>query len=168
MTLIIRSEAPADHLAITAVTVAAFQDAPHTDHNEQFIVAALREAGALTLSLVAEVDTAVVGHVAVSPVSIGSGADGWFGVGPVSVTPSWQGKGVGSQLMRHARDMLTAKGASGWVVLGDPSYYQRFGFKNEPGLVLLGVPPEYFMAASFGRTLPSGIVAYHSAFEATL
>ena len=166
MTLSIRSEAPTDYLAITAVTEAAFLDAPHTDHNEQFIVAALRDAEALTISLVAEVDSAVVGHVAISPVSVANATDGWFGAGPGSVIPLWQGKGIGSQLMRQALDMLTAQGASGCVVLGDPSYYKRFGFQNEPGLVLPGVHPEYFMAVSFGRALPSGVVAYHPAFEA--
>lgn len=165
-TMIIRSEDPTDYLAITAVTEAAFLNAPHTDHNEQFIVTALRKAEALTISLVAEVDAVLVGHVAISPVSVGGATNGWFGLGPMSVIPMWQGKGIGSMLMRKALDMLTAQGASGCVVLGNPTYYKRFGFQNEPGLVLPGVPPEYFMAISFGRTLPSGVVAYNPAFEA--
>lgn len=166
MTLIIRSETPTDHAAIEAVTVAAFLDAPHTDHNEQFIVAALRAAEALTLSIVAEVDAVVVGHVAVSPVSISGGVDRWFGIGPVSVIPRLHGRGIGTQLMRQALDELKKQGAAGCVVLGDPAYYKRFGFQNESGLVLPGVPPEYFMAVSFERTLPSGVVTYHSAFKA--
>lgn len=164
---ILRSEMPADLAAIEAVTEAAFRDAPHSDHNEPFILAALRDAGALTLSLVAEMDGVVVGHVAASPVSISGGAEAWFGVGPVSVAPAMQGRGIGSRLMREALKPLSERGASGCVVLGDPSYYRRFGFRNEPSLVLPGVPPEYFMAVSFGPTLPSGVVTYHRAFGTT-
>lgn len=163
--LIIRSEVPKDSNAIEAVTVAAFLDAPHTDHNEQHIVAALRNAGALTVSLVAEIDDALVGHVAVSPVSISDGADNWFGLGPISVHPDRQAQGIGSRLMREALRQLAEQGASGCVVLGEPSYYQRFGFKNVPDLVLPEVPPEYFMALAFGSTMPRGTVSYHQAFS---
>lgn len=162
--LIIRSETPEDVAVIEAVTESAFFDAPHTNHKEQFILAALRDAGALTVSLVAEMDGSIVGNVAISPVSISDGASGWFGVGPVSVIPKLQGRGIGSQLMREALARLSKQGASGCVVLGDPSYYQRFGFKNEAGLVLPDVPPEYFMAMSFGQPLQTGTVTYHQAF----
>ncbi|WP_061303193.1 GNAT family N-acetyltransferase [Achromobacter piechaudii] len=163
--LILRSEAPADVAAIHAVTEAAFLDAPHTSHNEQFILAALREAGALTVSLVAEMEGSVVGNVAASPVSISDGTSGWFGIGPVSVIPKLQGRGIGSQLIRKALARLSDLGASGCVVLGEPSYYKRFGFMNEATLVLPDVPPEYFMAMSFGQPLPSGTVTYHQAFS---
>lgn len=162
--LIIRSEVPKDSSAIEAVTAAAFLDAPHTDHNEQHIVAALRNAGALTVSLVAEIDGALVGHVAVSPVSISDGADNWFGLGPISVHPDRQAQGIGSRLMREALRQLTERAASGCVVLGEPSYYQRFGFKNVLDLVLPDVPPEYFMALAFGSAMPRGTVTYHQAF----
>ncbi len=163
----IRPERPADHAAIASVTAAAFLDAPHSGHNEQFIVAALRDAGVLHLSFVAEVDAAVAGHIAVSPVSIAGGSVGWFGIGPVSVIPALQGRGMGSKLVHQALDALRDQGASGCVVLGDPLYYARFGFKNEPGLLLPGVPPEYLMVVSFGPAVPVGVVTYHHAFMAT-
>ncbi|WP_182344414.1 GNAT family N-acetyltransferase [Comamonas koreensis] len=166
-TLIIRPEVPEDVAAIETVTAAAFLYAPHTDHNEQFILAGLRDAGALTVSLVAEMDGSIVGNVAMSPVSISDGTEGWFGVGPVSVIPKLQGHGIGSQLMRAALQRLSEQGASGCVVLGDPSYYQRFGFTNEASLVLPDVPPEYFMALSFTQQRPIGTVAYHQAFSLT-
>lgn len=162
--LIIRSEAPEDVAAIEAVTESAFRHAPHTDHNEQFILAALRDAGALSVSLVAEMDGVIVGNVILSPVSISSGAAGWFGVGPLSVIPELQGRGIGSQLMREALARLSEQGALGCVVLGDLSYYKRFGFANEAGLVLPDVPPEYFMALSFGQPMSTGTVTYHRAF----
>lgn len=163
--LIIRSETLADLADIEAVTEAAFRGAPHTSHNEQVILAALRDVGALSVSLVAEQDGSIIGHVAVSPVSIFDRASGWFGIGPISVTPKRQGRGIGSQLMRETLARLSEQGASGCVVLGDPSYYQRFGFKPEATLVLPGVPPEYFMAMSFGQALPVGTVTYHPAFS---
>ncbi|WP_338066162.1 N-acetyltransferase [Billgrantia endophytica] len=163
----LRPETPADTDAIERVTVAAFLDAPHTDHNEQHIVRALREAGALSLSLVAEQDGEVVGHVAVSPVTLSDGTPGWFGLGPISVIPARQGQGIGSALVREALERLRASGASGCVVLGEPGYYGRFGFRTVPGLTLPGLPEEYFMALSFDHELPNGQVAYHAAFDAT-
>ncbi|MFX5839845.1 N-acetyltransferase, partial [Acinetobacter baumannii] len=81
----IRFEIPEDVVRIHALTAAAFLNAPHTDHTEQFVVDALRSANALTISLVAEEGGEIVGHVAVSPVSISDGSSGWFGLGPISV-----------------------------------------------------------------------------------
>jgi putative acetyltransferase len=162
----IRPETPADAAAIEDVTVAAFLHEPHADHTEQLVVAALRAAGALSISLVAEVDGAVVGHVAVSPVSISDGSTGWFGLGPISVHPEFQGRGIGTRLMQEALRLLREWRAAGCVVLGDPGYYSRFGFKPEASLVLPDVPPEYFQAVSFGPSLPRGVVTYHAAFGA--
>ncbi len=174
--LIIREENPNDILAIEAVVAKAFLDAPHTDHTEQFIVNGLRKAGVLTISLVAESaaekDDQVIGHVAISPVTISAriGADNterWYGLGPIAVLPEHQGLGIGSKLMVAALDRLRRSGASGCVLLGDPIYYQRFGFKPVSSLVLPDVPPEYFQALSFGDSFPSGTVAYHEAFNTT-
>lgn len=162
----IRSELPSDAAAIEAVTVAAFKNAAHTDHTEQFIVRELRNAGALSVSLVAEDGGAVIGHVAVSPVTISSGAAGWYGLGPISVEPQRQDSGVGTQLMQAALSELRSSGASGCVVLGEPGYYSRFGFVACPELILPDVPPEYFQAMSFNGALPAGTVSYHAAFAA--
>jgi putative acetyltransferase len=161
---IIRLEAPSDVAAIHAVTAEAFLHAPHTDHTEQFIVDALRRAGALSISLVAEIGSAVVGHVAVSPVSMSDGSIGWFGLGPISVSPDRQRQGIGTLLMQGALRILRERGAAGCVVLGAPSYYSRFGFRPGPDLVLPDVPPEYFQAVSFGPSRPRGVVTYHAAF----
>jgi putative acetyltransferase len=161
----VRDETPADVQGIQLLTTAAFLHAPHTSHTEQHIVSALRRAGALTVSLVAEAEGVLLGHVAVSPVSISDGAAGWFGLGPLSVIPRQQRRGVGSRLMREALRVLRARGACGCVVLGEPDYYGRFGFLAVPDLVLPGVPPEYFQAVSFGASRPRGTVTYHAAFE---
>lgn len=168
MSLKVRNEIPTDVAAIEAVTVAAFLNAPHTAHTEQFIIKALRKAGKLTISLVAEVGGDVVGHVAVSPVSISDGASGWYGLGPISVAPSYQGKGIGSLLMQEALRSLRERKASGCVVLGEPRYYGRFGFCSEPSLVLPDVPQEYFQVISFEGRIPRGIVSYDASFNAVI
>jgi putative acetyltransferase len=162
----IRSETPGDAGAIGDVTIAAFAEAEHAGHTEQFIVAALREAAALTISLVAEQDGCIVGHVAVSPVTISDGAENWYGLGPISVLPEFQGQGIGSQLMRHALAVLDEIGAAGCVLLGDPGYYNRFGFRVLDGLVYPGPPVEYFMALSLDGSTAQGEVSYHAAFDA--
>lgn len=165
-TMQIRAELPTDAQAIEQVTILAFRHAPHSDHTEQFIVRALRAAGALALSLVAEIDGLVVGHVAVSPVTISDGSQHWFGLGPISVLPDKQQQGIGSALMQAAISALRAQSAQGCVLLGDPGYYRRFGFRAVPGLVLPGVPAEYFQALSLAGPPPQGEVSYHSAFSA--
>lgn len=165
MSLKIRRENPADVAAIDALTVAAFLDAPHASHTEHLIINALREAGQLSLSLVAEDDGAIKGHAVLSPVFISDGTPGWFGLGPVSVMPGYQGQGIGSQLVRQALDELRNLGTAGCVVLGDPAYYERFGFQRKSELVLAEVPPQYFQAVSFGDSSPAGTVLYHEVFN---
>ncbi len=166
MKIVIRKETQADIAGIDAVTIDAFQNAPHTSHTEQYIVGALRKAGKLTLSLVAETGGKLIGHVAVSPVFISDGSANWFGLGPISVAPDHQRRGVGSGLMREALRILRAQGAAGCVLLGEPEYYSRFGFQVDPDLVLADVPPGYFQAISFGSSRPRGSVMYHEAFNA--
>jgi putative acetyltransferase len=162
----VRTETPADADAIATVTAAAFRAAPHSDHSEQHIIAALRSSGQLTVSLVAEAHGLVIGHVALSPVAISDGSAGWFGLGPLAVLPSHQGRGIGSRLTRAALSALRARGARGCVVLGEPEYYGRFGFRAEPDLILSGVPPHYFQALALAGPPPRGAVTYHAAFTA--
>lgn len=160
----IRNEQAGDAPAIHLVTKRAFAMAEHSDGSEPGIVDALRAAGALTLSLVAEEAGAVVGHVAFSPVRIGAASSGWFGLGPVSVSPERQDQGVGTALIRQGLDMLRAEGTAGCVVLGEPGYYTRFGFRAHSDVVFEGVTPEYFMTLAFGSNQPLGKVTYHAAF----
>lgn len=169
MTLAIRPEAPADIDAIDRVTRAAFLNHPHSRQTEQFIVLALRAAGALSVSLVAEEDGQLVGHVAFSPVRIDAGGRetaGWYGVGPLSVAPARQRQGIGSALMRAGLDRLRALGAQGCVLVGEPVYYRRFGFAADPALTLAEVPPQYFQALVLGAPA-RGAVTFHPAFAAT-
>ena len=164
MNVAIRPEKAGDAEIIGAITEAAFSASAYGHNGEAQIVSALREADALSLSLVAETAEMVIGHVAVSPVRISDGAQGWHGLGPISVLPNYQYKGVGSLLMRAALDELKLSGASGCILVGDPKYYGRFGFNNVPDLVYPGVPAEYFQALKFRGSFPVGTVSYHDAF----
>ena len=166
MHMTISNEQSQDIEAISRLTEAAFRNEEYSSHTEHFIVNALRRTGQLSISLVAAEHDEILGHVAISPVSISSGVTGWYGLGPISVRPDRQGKGIGSALMRAALQQLRQQGAAGCVVLGDPAYYGRFGFKAHPGLELPDVPPEYFQALSFTGELPVGVVKYAAAFDA--
>ena len=86
----IRDERPSDIASIAYVTEAAFTTLEVSNHTEQFIVNALRAAGALSISLVAETDGNVIGHIAFSPVTMSDGTSDWYGLGPVSVLPASQ------------------------------------------------------------------------------
>ena len=164
--IVIRSETSADVNAIAEVTVAAFKTLAISNQTEHFIVAALRAAQALTLSLVAEVDGRVVGHIAFSPLTISDGSSNWYGLGPVSVLPECQRSGIGSALIREGISRLKDLGAGGCCLVGHPEYYTRFGFQNVPGLEHEGVPAEVFFAFSFDGHIPQGVVEFHPGFAA--
>jgi len=163
--LLIRSENPADHASIRHVIEQAFQKQPYSSHNEQDIVDVLRKAHALTFSLVAILNEKIVGHIAISPVHISSGVQGWYGLGPVAVLPEWQLQGIGSALIQSALSQLKMAGAKGCVVLGDPDFYAQFGFKAVPELILEHVPAHYFQALAFDENFQKGTVSYHQSFN---
>ncbi|AWC22449.1 putative acetyltransferase [Aminobacter sp. MSH1] len=163
----IRAERPEDVDTIRSLTRAAFADAPHSSQTEAAIVDALRDAGALTLSLVAEDDGEILGHVAFSPVTIGGKDLGWYGLGPVSVWPDRQGRGTGQSLIRHGLEALRQLGAKGCVLVGDPAYYSRFAFVADPDLTYGDIPSEYVQRLAFCDEVPSGEVAFHEGFDAS-
>ena len=164
--VVIRDEVDSDIAAITEVTIAAFEALEISNQTEQYIIEALRAAKALTVSLVAEVDGRVVGHIAFSPVTISDGSRNWYGLGPVSVLPDYQRKGVGQALIWEGLSRLKKLNAQGCCLVGHPGYYSRFGFTNIPGLVHEGVPQEAFFALSFVGDTPQGNVMFHESFKA--
>lgn len=163
----IRPETPSDIEVISQVTKAAFEDHPISRHTEQHIVQALRNANALTLSLVAEVDGQVVGHIAFSPVTISDSTPNWYGIGPVSVLPQFQRRGIGKSLIQEGLSMIKRAGGAGCVLVGDPIYYGRFGFRNIAALIHEGVPQEVFLGLPFDERIPRGSVVFHEGFRAT-
>ncbi len=164
--MIIRKEMISDLEAITEVTIAAFKTLPISNHTEQFIINALRAANALTISLVAEINGKVVGHIAFSPVTISDGSIGWYGLGPISVLPEYQKQGIGQSLINEGLSILKDLGGQGCALVGDPNYYKRFGFRNYPELIHEGVPQEVFFALPFTENVPQGIVIFHDGFLA--
>lgn len=159
-----RLEQPADIDAIRELTRAAFAGHPYSQGTEPLIIDALREAGALDLSLVAELDGRVVGHIAFSPAAIGAVAAGWFVVGPFSVLPELQGQGIGRTLLEQSLVIMRERDARGCVLVGDPGFYGRFGFSDCSQATWPGVPAEYLLGLPFGSEQPVGEIAYHPAF----
>lgn len=161
----LRPERREDAAPIFSLTEAAFRDMPFSDGDEPGLVDRLRADGDLTLSLVAEDASGIVGHIAFSPVTISDGSAGWYGLGPISVRPERQGERIGSALMKRGLADMRALGARGVVLLGDPNYYARFGFEHDPKLRYPGPPAEYFQRLVLEGPMPSGEVAYARAFS---
>ena len=164
--LLIRDEKSTDHRAISEVTIAAFEGMDISSHTEHLIIEALRAAKALSVSLVAEVGGRVVGHIAFSPVTMSDGTKGWYGLGPVSVHPDFQRKGIGKALIREGLSRVKEQKAKGCCLVGHPQYYRQFGFENVAGLIHEGVPAEVFFVLSFGGSIPQGHVVFHEGFKA--
>ncbi|MCP1912711.1 putative N-acetyltransferase YhbS [Bradyrhizobium elkanii] len=164
----IKDERPEDAAAISRITAAAFATAPHSSGTEARIVEALRQADALTISLVAVSDDgSIFGHVAFSPVRIEGVVGRWYGLGPVSVAPDLQRQGTGGALICAGLARLAAMNADGCVLLGDPAYYSRFGFVSDPALTYGGEPSPYFQRLVLKGDPPKGDVKYHAAFDMT-
>ncbi|MBN9523740.1 N-acetyltransferase [bacterium] len=160
--LVIRPERPADAGAIHAVVAAAFP----TDAEAQ-LVKVLRDAGRLTISLVADDGGEVVGHVAFSPVTV-DGVGGGLGLAPLAVIPERRGEGIGGRLVREGLEAARAAGAAFAVVLGESVYYSRFGF--EPA-ARHGLTDEYgggdaFQVVALGGVPGRGLVKYAPEFAA--
>ncbi len=165
--MILREETTADIDAITEVTMAAFKTLPVSHQTEQFIIKALRSAGALTISRVAVIDDRVVGHIVFSPVVMSDGTKDWYGLGPISVLPECQKQGIGKALVNQGLSLLKNMGGQGCALVGDPDYYKRLGFKNFPGLVHEGIPQDLFLVLPFNEKVPQGTIEFHDSFLAT-
>ncbi len=125
----IRNEEPGDLEAVRVVNRAAFSGEVEAD-----LVARLWADGDAVFGLVAEVDGRVIGHILFSrlPIEMASGdAIDAAALAPLAVLPSWQGRGIGSALMRQGLDVCGGRGVPAVIVLGDPGYYTRFGFSTE-------------------------------------
>ena len=122
----IRHETPSDREAVFRVEAAAFGE-----DTEARLVDQLRDNGHSLLSLVADEDGEVVGHIMFSPMTIQSQTGSWQAVclAPVAVVPSRQKQGIGGLLVRSGLDELKKAGHGVVVLLGHPTYYPRFGFR---------------------------------------
>jgi putative acetyltransferase len=160
-------ERPGDASQIGQITTAAFAPMPFSEGDEARVIDALRDAGALSISLVAiTAEGELVGHIAFSPVRIDGQPGDWYGLGPVSVAPRIQRQGVGRALIADGLDRLRALRAAGCVLLGDPEYYRRFGFLSDPTLTYRGRPNRYFQRLVLNGPPAKGDASFHSAFDA--
>lgn len=159
----IRSERATDAGTIGSLITDAFRTAAHADGTEADIVAKLRATGGLALSLVAEAGGEIVGHVAASDASVG-GETGWSVIGPLAVLEAYRRRGIGAGLMEEAIARLDARPAQGIVLVGDPAYYGRFGFRAAADIVWPGIPPQYVLALPLASTAGWGTVVCHPAF----
>ena len=163
----IRNQKDNEHQQISNVIEQAFVGHPFSDNKEHFIVDNLRKGDALTVSLVAVEDNDIVGHIAFSKVLVDGQEMQCYGLAPVTVLPSKQGQGIGKALIEAGLEKIKSIGGRTVVLLGEPEYYQRFGFRNYAELILEGVPAEYFMALNLNGDNVSecGVVTYHPAFS---
>jgi putative acetyltransferase len=166
MDVVIRPERTDDHAAIHDVTQRAFAPMPFAEGDEQDLIARLRDAGALALSLVAEKNGVVVGQVTFSPAFAADGTPGWYALGPVAVVPDLKHQGIGSQLILTGIDWLNEQGAAGCALVGNPDYYNRFGFRPFPALTPSGEPAEYFQILPLAVSEPRSVVGFHPLFHA--
>jgi len=162
--IIIRPETPADIAAIRDVTDRAFAGHPYSEGTEATIVDALRSQHGLAISLVAERDGRILGHVAFSPASAADRSPGWYALGPLSVEPRVQGQGIGSRLVIEGLRRLRELSASGCILVGNTKYYARFGFVAAPGNAPPGVPSDHFMVLTLGSEPPQTLIGFHGAF----
>ena len=160
----IRPETPADHARIRQITELAFAGRPYADGDEQDVIDRLRKVGALVVSLVAEVEGEVVGHVAFSEAAVSDGSSPWFALGPVSVLPQWQDQGIGAALIHAGIEAIATSGALGCILTGNPDYYRRFGFELAPNNVPEVESAEFFMLKPLSRHLVTGKFTFHDAF----
>jgi putative acetyltransferase len=164
MQILIRPERSEDHAAIYDITKRAFAPMPYADGDEQDLIDKLREAGALALSLVAEKDGVLVGQVTFSPAFAEDGSLGWYALGPVSVEPELKHQGIGSRLIRAGIARLSSKQAAGCVLVGNPAYYSRLGFRPFPELATEGQPAQYFQILPLRVAEPTAVVGFHPIF----
>lgn len=163
--LIIRPECHVDHTAIADVIEKAFCGKPYADGDESELVDKLRKRNALSVSLVAELDGAVIGQIAFSPATASDGCERWYALGPLAVLPEYQGLGIGSQLVQCGLKAISELDANGCILVGDLDYYSRFGFELSPSNAPHGEPLEHFMVKLLAGSLPQGPISFHEAFK---
>lgn len=172
--LTIRQESIADHEQVGQIVAAAFEKEEMSDQTEHLLVARLRKSEAFVpeLSLVAEVDGSLVGHILLTRIVIREGDEvaESLALAPVSVLPDWQGKGIGGQLIEEAHRVAREMGFGSVLLLGHADYYPRFGYRkaSDFGIRLpFEVPDENCMAAELqagSLKEVTGLVEYPPAF----
>jgi putative acetyltransferase len=162
--MLIRPEQSGEEQAIHDLTQTAFATMSFSDGTEGLIIDALRKDGDLTISLVAVENDRVVGHIAFSPVTIDGRHDGWFGLGPISVLPELQRRGIGKAMITAGLDILRQRRAAGCVLIGDWGYYSRVGFVSNGELQYGDLDRRYVQFIVLHGTEPRGGLKFAPGF----
>lgn len=160
----IRPERAGDETRIYEITELAFRDRPYAGGDEQDLINRLRDLGKLTLSLVALDREELIGQVTFSPAELSDGSGPWFALGPVSVTPSRQSEGIGGMLVREGLEQISALGALGCILTGNPVYYRRFGFELAPANVPQEESVEFFQLKLIAADSAEGTFSFLAEF----
>ena len=166
--MIIRKEKDSDKEKIWKVNAEAFET-----EEEANLVDVIRDSGISFISLVAEEDEEIVGHILFTPVELIGDDSGLklMGLAPMAVLSKLQKKGIGSQLVKIGIENCSAQGYDAIVVLGHPEYYPRFGFVPSVKYGIKSeydVPDEVFMVLELKESSlkdKNGIIKYHAAFS---
>lgn len=136
-TVIIRKETPEDYTSVIELTAKAFETMPFSEGDEDKLVDKLRKAPTFIpeLSLVAELDGQLVGHILFTPLQIKNEQNSFTSLilGPVSVLPEFQKQGIGGQLINAGHQKAKELGFQSVILIGHPEYYTRFGYKPASG-----------------------------------
>jgi predicted N-acetyltransferase YhbS len=162
---LVRSERPGDYADISDLTKRAFAPMSYASGKEHVLIEALRQHGALSVSLVAIEGGELVGHVAFSPAKTSDSSSPWYALGPIAVEPKMQMRGIGSLLILEGITWLRSMNVAGCILVGEPKYYARFGFAGAPDLAPDGVPPEFFMVLPLSNTEPRSVITFHPLFH---
>lgn len=165
--MLVRAERQGDYAAVYALNAAAFETPA-----EAGLVNTLREQANPCISLVAEQDGLITGHILFTPASLSSDpALNIMGLAPMAVLPERQRQGIGSQLVRAGLQRCRHDGYHAVAVLGHPDYYPKFGFQPSVNFNIRSeydVPDEAFMLIELvedGLSDKSGVIQYHPAFN---
>ena len=174
MKLNLRKEEEKDYPVVFALIEKAFKGEKYSDHREQFLVERLRKSEGFVpeLSLVAEIDNQVVGHILLTKIKIKNENEIFYSLAlaPVSVLPKFQKRGIGARLIELAHKRAKNLGFTSVVLLGHENYYPKFGYKPAHTFnieIPFDAPPENCMAIELvknGLKNVSGKVEYDKAF----
>lgn len=173
-TVVLRQEQASDFEAVFEVIRRAFEKEEYSDQREQYLVERLRNSSAFIpeLSIVAETEGKVVGHILMTKIQIKDkdATHPSLALAPVSVLPEFQGKGIGARLIHKAHEVADSLGFSSSVLLGHEKYYPRFGYERTDKYNIrlpFPAPPENCMVKSLragGLEGVEGMVEYAEEF----
>ena len=158
MNVIIRKELEKDYTQVKEMIKKSFETTEHTDNNEHNLAEKLRKSDNFIneLSLVAQKDNKIIGHVMSTRLDIVSDNKSYtsLALAPLSVHPDFQRMGVGTMLIKETFEIAKELGYNSIFVLGSDEYYPKFGFEKSTNFGIsapFDVPSEYFMAVELTK-----------------